>query len=92
VLDKGRKNVEILKQGQYQPVPIEKQIAIIYCGVKGLLSAVPVNKIKDFETEFIERIEVKHKDVLQELKSGNISDNVDKTIRQVVKDLTAQYE
>jgi F-type H+/Na+-transporting ATPase subunit alpha len=92
VLDKGRKNVEILKQGQYDPMPVEKQIAIIYCGVKSLLSAVPVNKVREFEREFIEQLEVKHKDVLHELKSGNISENVEKTIRQVVKDLTAKYE
>jgi F-type H+/Na+-transporting ATPase subunit alpha len=92
VLDKGRKNVEILKQGQYAPVAIEKQIAIIYCGVKGLLSAVPVNKIREFEVEFLERLEVKHKDILLELKSGNLSENVETTIKQVVKELAAKYE
>ena len=92
VLDKGRKNVEILKQGQYAPVPIEKQIAIIYCGVKGLLSAVPVNKVREFEVEFLERLEVKHKDILLELKNGNLSENVETTIKQVVKELAAKYE
>ncbi len=92
VLDKGRKNVEILKQNQYAPMPVEKQIAIIYCGVKGLLSSVPVNKVKEFETEFLERMEVKYKDILQELKSGNLSEHVENTIRQLVSELTAKYE
>lgn len=92
VLDKGRKNVEILKQGQYSPMSVEKQIAIIYCGVKGLLSAVPVNKVKEFEHDFLERMEMKHKDVLQELKSGNLTEGVEKTIKQVVSELTAKYE
>ena len=54
ILNKGAKNVEILKQGQYAPIPIEKQIAIIYCGTMGLLKDVPINKVKSFEREFIE--------------------------------------
>ena len=52
VLDKGRKNVEILKQAQYSPMPVEKQIAIIYCGTQGLLRDIPVSKVKEFESEF----------------------------------------
>ena len=58
ILDKGRKNVEILKQGQYEPMSVEKQVAIIYCGVKGLLSKVPVNKVKEFEADFLERLSI----------------------------------
>ncbi len=61
ILNKGAKNVEILKQGQYSPVPVEKQIAIIYCGTMGLLKDVPVNKVKEFENEFIEYLELKHR-------------------------------
>ena len=72
VLDKGRKNVEVLKQGQYSPVPVEKQIAIIYCGTKGLMSGIHANQVAQFETEFIEFLELKHKDVLKALASGKI--------------------
>jgi F-type H+-transporting ATPase subunit alpha len=92
VLDKGRKNVEILKQGQYDPVPVEKQIAIIYCGVKGLLSAIPVNKIKEFEIEFLERIQMQHKEVLQLLKAGNLTEEAEKIMQDTVKELSAKYK
>ena len=91
ILDKGRKNVEILKQGQYDPMPVEKQIAIIYCGVKGLLSSVPVAKVKEFEVEFLERLQMKHTEVLQTLKAGNLTEDVEKTIQDVVKELSVKY-
>ena len=64
-LDKGAKNVEILKQGQYSPVPVEKQIAIIYAGTKGLLKNVPIESVSDFEREYIEFLELKHKKVFR---------------------------
>ena len=73
VLDKGRKNVEILKQDQYAPMPVEKQVAIIYCGTQGLLSDIPVEQVKEFETEFLEYMELKHKDTLSELAQGEES-------------------
>lgn len=92
VLDKGRKNVEILKQAQYSPMAVEKQIAIIYCGVKGLLSSVPVNKVQEFEHEFLDIMDLKHKDVLDELKSGSLTENAENVIRDVVKELTSKYE
>ncbi|MFA6402658.1 MAG: F0F1 ATP synthase subunit alpha [Salinivirgaceae bacterium] len=92
VLDKGRKNVEILKQGQYDPAPVEKQIAIIYCGVKGLLTSIPVNKIREFEIEYIERLQLQHKEVLQLLKAGNLSEEAEKIMQDVVKELSAKYK
>ncbi|HEX3009320.1 MAG TPA: F0F1 ATP synthase subunit alpha, partial [Bacteroidales bacterium] len=92
VLDKGAKNVEILKQGQFSPVPVEKQIAIIYCGTKGLLKDVPVNKVKDFEFELIEFLELKHKDLLKSLKAGNLNDEITSTLEKVAKDLSAKYK
>jgi F-type H+-transporting ATPase subunit alpha len=76
VLDKGRKNVEILKQNQYSPMPVEKQIAIIYCGTKGLLSDLPVEKVKQFENEFLELMEMKHRKTLSELAKGNLNDEI----------------
>ncbi len=92
VLDKGRKNVEILKQGQYDPAPVERQIAIIYCGVKGLLTAIPVNKIKEFEIEYLDRLQMQHKEVLQLLKAGNLTEEAETIMQDVVKELSAKYK
>ncbi len=92
VLDKGSKNVQILKQAQFSPVTVEKQIAIIYCGTKGLLRDVPVNKVRDFEIEFIEFLDLKHKDVLKKLKAGNLDDETTSTLEMVAKDLSAKYK
>jgi F-type H+-transporting ATPase subunit alpha len=92
VLDKGRKNVEILKQGQYSPFSIEQQIAIIYCGVKELLRSVPVNKIKEFEADFLERMQMQHRAVLDELKAGNLTEHVEETIRKVAAEISEKYK
>jgi F-type H+-transporting ATPase subunit alpha len=87
ILDKGSKNVEILKQGQYSPLSVEKQIAIIYCGTKGLLSEVPIEKIKEFETEFLYLIELKHKDIFESLKKGTINDDIEKRLTDIAKEI-----
>lgn len=92
VLDKGAKNVEILKQGQYSPMPVEKQIAIIYCGTKGLLKSVPVEKVKEFETEFLDAIEMQHPEVLETLKSGKINDDVTNIIEKVAAEVSAKFK
>ncbi|MBW7846189.1 MAG: F0F1 ATP synthase subunit alpha, partial [Bacteroidia bacterium] len=91
VLAKGARNVEILKQGQFAPLSVEKQVAIIYLGTKGLLNNIPVNKIREFENEFHQFMETKHSNVLTELKKGNLSDEVTATIEQVAKELSSKY-
>lgn len=91
VLDKGRRNVEILKQGQNQPMSVDKQVAILYCGTKGLLSKVPVESVKKFEETFLAYLEKNHKDVLDALGKGNIDDNITGTLEKVAKDLSAGY-
>lgn len=91
ILDKGVKNVEILKQGQYAPVTVEKQVAIIYCGTKGLLSKIPVDKVKVFETEFIQYLELKYKNILDLLKQGQLTDEVTKTLEEVAKNISSKY-
>lgn len=91
MLDKGAKNVEILKQGQYSPVEVEKQIAILYCGTKGLLKNMPVNKVNEFESEFLEFLELKHSDILASLKEGIIDDSITKVLDKVAADLSAKY-
>jgi F-type H+/Na+-transporting ATPase subunit alpha len=92
VLDKGSKNVEILKQGQYSPVPVDKQIAIIYCGTKGLLKDVPVKKVREFEQDLMDYLETKYKDVLATLKKGVIDDNITKTLDQAALELASKYK
>jgi F-type H+-transporting ATPase subunit alpha len=82
ILDKGRKNVELLKQPQYSPMPVEKQIAIIFCGTNGLLSKVPIDKVHEFEKQFLNLLEVKHKDILEQLRQGVVNDE----IKQVLKE------
>jgi F-type H+-transporting ATPase subunit alpha len=91
ILNKGSKNVEILKQGQYAPIPIEKQIAIIYCGTMGLLKDVPVNKVKEFEIEFIEYLELKHRNILDRLKEGVLNNDITNVLDKVASDLVSKY-
>jgi F-type H+-transporting ATPase subunit alpha len=91
VLAKGARNVEILKQGQFSPLTVEKQVAIIYLGTKGLLNNIPVNKVREFESDFHQFMEAKHSNILAELKKGNLSDDVTNTIESVAKELSAKY-
>ena len=91
VIEKGKRNVEILKQGQYSPLRVEEQAAIIYCGTNGLLMDVPVNKIKEFETEFISYLHQKHQNILDDLASGKLNDEITNTLESVVRDLTPKY-
>jgi F-type H+-transporting ATPase subunit alpha len=91
VIEKGKRNVEILKQGQYSPLRVEEQAAIIYCGTNGLLMDVPVNRIKEFETEFLSFLHQKHQNVLDDLASGKLNDSITETLNSVVKELTPKY-
>jgi F-type H+-transporting ATPase subunit alpha len=92
VLDKGRKNVELLKQPQYKPVPVEKQVALIYCGTKGLLKEVPIDKIRDFEEEFLSTLEIRNPDVLKNILDGKWDDQVTSQIEEVALDVAAQFK
>jgi len=92
VLEKGARNVEILKQGQFSPLSVEKQVAIIYCGTKGLLRNVPLNKVREFEAEYLQILEQKHKAVLNDLRAGKLTDEMTSTLEQVCKELSKRYE
>ncbi len=92
VLNKGRKNVEILKQDQYSPMKIEHQVAIIYCGTKELLRNVPIDKIKKFETEYLELMEIEHRNILDTLRDGNLTDEAEETMRKVAAKIAAKYK
>ena len=92
VIEKGKRNVEILKQSQSDPYPVQDQIAIIYAGSKNLLRSVPVNKVKEFELEFIEFLKAKHSKVLLTLKSGKLTNEVTETLAKVAEDLSKKYK
>jgi F-type H+-transporting ATPase subunit alpha len=91
ILNKGAKNVQILKQGQYAPVPIEKQVAIIYCGTTGLLKDVPINKVKIFESEFLEYLDLKHRDILDNLRDGMFNSDITRVLEKVASELILKY-
>ena len=92
VIEKGRRNVEILKQAQNDPYTVEEQIAIIYAGSKNLLRNVPVEKVKEFETAFLTTLKKKHKKTLAELKTGKLSDNALDTLNAVAQETSKAFE
>lgn len=91
VLDKGARNVELLKQAQFSPEAVEKQVAILYVGTKNLMRNVPVNKVKAFEAEFIQQLEQRYPEVLQGLKAGKLDDTITGALETVAKELSSKY-
>jgi F-type H+/Na+-transporting ATPase subunit alpha len=92
ILSKGAKNTELLKQAQFKPMKVEHQVALIFCGVEDLLQPVPIDKIHDFEKEFIARLEAEHKYLLDELKAGNMNEDIKKALTKVAKSLAEKYD
>ncbi len=91
VIDKGARNVEILKQRQNSPMTVEKQAAIIFAGTNGLLVKVPINKVKEFEEEYLGVLEATHKNVLNDIKAGKLTDEVVETLTKVAKELADKF-
>ena len=92
-IDRGRKNNQLLIQAQYSPMPVAEQVAILYCGTRGLLKDVPVDKVRDFQESFLQLIRSNYADtVLAELKRGNLSEDVCKNIEKVAGDVAGQYK
>jgi F-type H+-transporting ATPase subunit alpha len=91
VLDKGARNVEILKQREGDPYPVEKQIAIIYAGVKGLMQPVPISKIKEFEKDYLTLLEANHADTLLALKAGKYTDEIEAVLVKTAKEVAAKF-
>ncbi len=91
VLDKGSRNVEILKQKEGDPYPVEKQIAIIYVGVKGLIQNVPINQVKNFEKDYLTLLEAKHADTLVALKAGKYTDEIEAVLTKVAKEVAEKF-
>jgi F-type H+-transporting ATPase subunit alpha len=92
VLDKGKRNVEILKQPQYSPMSVEKQIAIIFCGTQNLLKKVPVEKVIDFQDEFLHHLEDNYADTLKQLSEGKLTDEIKDTMKEVATEIAERYE
>jgi F-type H+-transporting ATPase subunit alpha len=92
VIDKGARNVEVLKQPQYAPVPVEKQVAIIYLGTNGLIKDVAVKRVKEFEEHFLLEMENKLPDVLAEFKKGNLPDSGIKKMMDLANELIPQFK
>lgn len=92
VLEKGKRNVEILKQAQYSPMKVEHQVAIIACGTNGWLRDVPVNKVKNFEEEFIFHLESKEKELLNSLGEGKLDDQIMNKLENIAKDISRKYK
>ncbi|MFZ4106451.1 F0F1 ATP synthase subunit alpha [Flavobacterium sp.] len=91
VIEKGKRNVEILKQNLNDPYTVEDQVAIIYAGSKNLLRNVPVNKVKEFEKDFLEYLNNTHRDTLDALKAGKLDDNITGVIEKAAKEISAKY-
>ncbi len=92
ILNKGSKNVEILKQGQYSPMPVEKQIAIIYCGTMALLKDVPVTKVREFEKEYLELLDLKYRDTLDQLRDGILNNDITGVLEKVAGEIVQKYK
>lgn len=92
-IDKGRKNEQLLIQPQYDPWPVENQVAVIYCGTRGLLENVPSEKVAEFEKLFIQLLQAKYqKDVLDEIKAGKLTDDVTGKLTQAANEIAARYK
>lgn len=91
-LDRGRKNNQLLIQDQYAPMPVGEQIAILYCGTHGLMSSIPVEKVREYQETFLTAMRMSHNDVIQSLGSGTISDTETKIIEEVMSSITSQYK
>ena len=91
VLDKGSRNVEILKQREGDPYPVEQQIAIIFVGTKGLIQGVPINQVKAFEKEYLTFLQAKHADVLLALKAGKYTGEITDVLTKCAKEIAEKY-
>ncbi len=90
VLEKGSRNVELLKQGQFKPVPVEKQIALVYCGTKGLLRKLEIKRIALFEELYLEYLDENHRDTLDQLKNGDFNDNIAGILEEAAKTIVSK--
>ena len=91
-LDRGRKNNQLLIQPQYSPMPVGEQVAILYCGTKGLMKDVPVDKVRECQDTFLETMRNQHQDVLDFLGSGKIDDSATNAIEETMANVAESYK
>lgn len=92
-LTRGARLVEILKQGQYSPYPVEKQVVIIFAGTNGYLDELPLSEVKRYEREFLEMMDLKHKDILDSISStGDLNSDTTAKLKQVLEDFTNNFK
>ncbi len=91
-IDRGRKNNQLLIQPQYSPMPVDEQIAILYCGVHGLLHDVPVSEVRSCQDLFLEQMRSQHGDILNVLASGKIDENCTAVLEQTMDNIVGQYK
>ncbi len=91
-IERGRRNLEILKQGQFEPMPVEQQVAIIYASTSGSIDSVPVNKVKAFEQEFLREMVNSHSDILSNLRAGKIDDTIMAAIKEIAQKIAQNYK
>ena len=91
IIEKGRRNVEILKQGLNQPMLVENQIAIIYCGTKGLLNDIPLDKVKEFEMEFLNYMRKENENILNLIKDGALTEEVVESLEKTCNQIKKNY-
>jgi F-type H+-transporting ATPase subunit alpha len=90
-IQKGKRNVELLKQAESDPFPVEEQIAVVYAGTKNLLRNVPVEKVKEFEKDYLTYLRAKHRDALDTLKSGKLTDEATQALEDAAKEIASKY-
>jgi F-type H+-transporting ATPase subunit alpha len=90
-IDRGRKNLEILKQGQYSPIPVGEQVAIIYASTKGFIDNVPVEKVRDFQKDLINTLNTQHSDLIADLAAGKFTDEITKKLGEVATDVASRF-
>jgi F-type H+-transporting ATPase subunit alpha len=90
-IDRGRRNLEILKQPQYSPVPVEQQVAIIYVSTKGHIDKVPPKSVKAFEKEYLNLLTAQHKDILEDIRKGKLDDNITDVLKRTAENLAKKY-
>ena len=91
-IDRGRKNNQLLIQPQYSPMPVGEQVAIIYCGVHGLMHDVPVNQVRACQDQFLEQMRTQHSDILDTLAAGKLTDECTNTIESVMANVVGQFK
>jgi F-type H+-transporting ATPase subunit alpha len=91
-IERGRRNLEVLKQNQYSPVTVEHQVAIIYASTTGLLDDIPIKKVADFETEYLSILDANHRGVLDAIRAGKLDDDSVETLKTVAVDVAKNYQ